>query len=267
MRSGLAIVGTIVVVVFALAGLVGPCLAPYDPNAMDPHEYLTAWSPAHPLGTDAQGRDVLSRLLFGARMSLLIGLGSVGMSFVVGTAIGLLSGYYSRLGTYFMRVMDVWLSLPSMLVALIVVSVLGVGLDKLVVAIAFGQIPQFARVAYSFALPLRQKEFVEAAYAMGASGWRIIFRHIFPNLLAPLVIQASLLFPGAIMLGSSLSFLGLGVQPPHAEWGAMIASARKFVHTAPFLMLYPGLALALVVLGFNLMGDALRDALDPKRVP
>jgi len=263
-ENKLAVVGGVIVVTFVLLGILAPYLAPYDPLEINLREALKPPSAQHWMGTDNHGRDILSRVLFGARLSLYIGVTSVVVGMLIGVALGLLAGYYDRLQTIIMRSMDVILTFPGLIVALTVIAILGNGINNVVVAIAVSQIPQFARLVNGTVLTLREQLFVEAGIATGESDSSILFRYILPNAFAPIMIQASLLIPSSIMVAASLSFLGLGVQPPTPEWGAMINLGRQWMRTNPQVMLFPGFALMTVVLGFNLFGDGLRDALDPK---
>ncbi|MDR7421181.1 MAG: ABC transporter permease [Armatimonadota bacterium] len=260
----LAAIGGVIVVLFVAAGLLAPWLAPYDPNAINVQATLQPPSRVNLLGTDNQGRDLLSRVLYGARMSLLISLTSVGCGAVVGVALGILAGYYRALDGPIMRLNDVLLAFPGIIVALTIVSILGKGLENVIVAIAIVQVPQYVRLAHGLVLSVKDRVFVEAAVAIGAPDRSIIFRHILPNTLGPIIVQTSLLIPGAIMTAATLSFLGLGVQPPTSEWGAMLQHSLQWARLAPHVMVIPGLALMLVVFGFNVFGDGLRDAMDPR---
>jgi peptide/nickel transport system permease protein len=260
----LAAIGGAVVAVFVLTGVLAPVLAPYDPILINVAITLQPPNRAHLLGTDNQGRDLLSRVIYGARMSLLISLISVGAGGIIGVVLGTLAAYYRRLDAPIMRLNDVLLAFPGIVVALTVVSILGRGLENVVVAIAITQIPQYIRLAHGLTFTLKEKAFVEAAVAAGASDRRILSRYIVPNTLAPIIVQTSLLIPGAIMTAATLSFLGLGVQPPTAEWGAMLQNSLQWSFLAPHVMVIPGLALMLVVFGFNVFGDGLRDAMDPR---
>jgi peptide/nickel transport system permease protein len=260
----LAAIGGAVVVLFVLTGVLAPVLAPYDPILINVAITLQPPNRTHLLGTDNQGRDLLSRIIYGARMSLMISLISVGAGGVIGVVLGTLAAYYRRLDAPIMRLNDVLLAFPGIVVALTVVSILGRGLENVVVAIAITQIPQYVRLAHGLTFTLKEKAFVEAAVAVGASDRTILARYVVPNTLAPIIVQTSLLIPGAIMTAATLSFLGLGVQPPTAEWGAMLQNSLQWSYLAPHVMVIPGLALMLVVFGFNVFGDGLRDAMDPR---
>lgn len=260
----LGAIGALLVLLFVLAGVFAPTLVPFDPDLIDVRSPLQPPSPVHLLGTDNQGRDLLSRIIFGARMSLFISMASVGAGAVTGVALGTLAGYYRSLDGPIMRLNEVMLAFPGIVVALTVVSILGRGLENLIVAIAIVQIPQYIRLAHGLTLSVKDRAYVEAAVASGATDGIILLRHIMPNLLAPIIVQTSLLIPGAIMTSATLSFLGLGVSPPTAEWGAMLQNSLQWSRLAPHVMVIPGLALMLVVFGFNVLGDGLRDAMDPR---
>jgi peptide/nickel transport system permease protein len=260
----LAALGALLVILFTLTGVFAPLLAPRDPNLIDVQNTLRSPAPGRWLGTDNQGRDLLSRVIYGARMSLLISLLSVGFGAFVGIFFGTIAAYYEKLDVPIMRLNEVLLAFPGIVVALTIVSILGRGLENVVVAIAIVQVPQYVRLAHGLTLSIKERVFVEAAVAQGASDRSILARHIVPNILAPLIVQTSLLIPGAIMTAATLSFLGLGVQPPTAEWGAMLQNSLQWARLAPHVMVIPGFALMLVVFGFNVLGDGLRDALDPR---
>lgn len=263
-RHVLGAAGALVVAAFVLTGLLAPVLAPYDPNQINVRAALQPPSRIHLLGTDNLGRDLLSRIIFGARVSLYIAITAVSVGGGVGVALGTLAGYYPRLEMPVMRVMDMLLAFPGIILALTFISVLGRGLTNLIVAIAVVQVPQFARLAQGLTLSVKEKAYIEAEIAVGQTDLAILGHHILPNNLAPIVVQVSLLIPGAIMTGASLSFLGMGVAPPTAEWGAMLQNSLQWARLAPYVMVIPGLALMLVVFGFNVLGDALRDVMDPR---
>jgi len=260
----LAVIGAGIVLLFFLTGLAAPWIVPHDPNQVNVRAALRRPGGDHLLGTDSIGRDLLSRIIFGARVSLYISASAVGFGMAVGVTLGMLAAYYQRLDAPVMRFVDMLLAFPGIIVALTIISVLGRGVENLIVAIAIVQVPQFARLAYGLTLGVKSRTFVEAAVATGASDWLILTRHILPNCLSPIVVQVSLLIPGAITTAASLSFLGLGVPPPTAEWGAMLQNSLQWSRLAPHVMVIPGLALMLVVFGFNVFGDGLRDALDPR---
>ena len=260
----LATIGGVIVLLFFVTGLAAPVLMPHDPDQVNVRAALQRPGDQHLLGTDNIGRDLLSRIIFGARVSLYISLSAVGFGMIVGVTLGTLAAYYRRIDVPVMRLVDMLLAFPGIIVALTIISVLGRGVENLIVAIAIVQVPQFARLAYGLTLGVKVRTFVEAAVATGASDWLILTRHIVANSLAPIVVQVSLLIPGAITTAASLSFLGLGVPPPTAEWGAMLQNSLQWARLAPHVMIIPGLALMLVVFGFNVLGDGLRDAMDPR---
>jgi peptide/nickel transport system permease protein len=260
----LAAAGALIVVLFVLTALFAAQLAPMDPDQVNVRDALAAPGPLHWFGTDNQGRDLLSRVIWGARMSLYISLAAILSSAILGSFFGMLAAYYTRLDMWIMRLMDILLAFPAIIVALTIIAILGNGVNNVVIAIAVYHIPQYARLAQSLTLSVKQSTFVEAAVATGNRDSAIMFRHILPNILAPLIVQTTLLIPGAIMTAAGLSFLGLGVPPPTAEWGSMLQNSLQWAAMAPHVMVVPGLALMLVVFGFNVMGDGLRDAMDPR---
>jgi len=264
-RNRAAIVGGAVVLLFVLVALLAPVLTPYPPDEGDLAKRLNPPSREHLLGTDALGRDQLSRVIYGARVSLQIQVVSVAIALVIGTLLGVLGGYYGRLIDHvIMRFMDILLAFPGIFLAISIIAVLGPGLTNLMLAAGIYSVPQFARIVRGSVLSLKEKEFVEAARAVGESDLNIIFRYLLPNAMAPVIIQTTLRMATVLLTASGLSFLGLGVQPPTAEWGAMLSTARAYLITAPHVATAPGLAIMLVVMGFNLFGDGLRDALDPR---
>lgn len=265
MDSRGGVIGLVLVVLLALAALGAPLLAPYNPDAQMREAILHAPSVAYPLGTDDVGRDVLSRLLFGARLSLSIGAVVVTIAFFIGTSLGLLAGFFGGLvDALVMRLMDIMLALPTLLLAIAVVAVLGPGLSNAMLAVSIVQLPGFVRLTRAAVLVELGKDYVSAARMAGASQARLMLRTVLPNCLAPLIVQASLGFSSAILDTAALGFLGLGAQPPTPEWGTMLADALQFVQSAWWVVTFPGLAILLTVLGFNLVGDGLRDALDPR---
>lgn len=255
----------IVVVLLALAAIASPLIAPYDPLNQDYSALLRSPSLAHPLGTDQVGRDLLSRVIYGARISFLVGVVAVGLALVVGTPIGLVSGYFRGVvDEVLMRIIDAIAAFPSLILALAIVAVLRPNLTNVMVAVGITSIPLFARLTRSQVLSLRERDFVLAAGAMGASDMRIMVRHILPNALSPLIVQATLGLGFAILAEASLGFLGVGVQPPTPSWGSILNQGAPLLERAPWLSIAPGASIFVLVLAFNLVGDALRDELDPR---
>ncbi|MBV9880224.1 MAG: ABC transporter permease [Gemmatirosa sp.] len=266
-RDGRARVGLTVVVVLGAAALLAPLLARQDPTAIDLAGALRPPSGGHWLGTDVQGRDVWARLVFGARVSLAVGVASQAIALVLGVALGLVAGYYGRwVDELVMRLADVTLAFPTLLLLIAMAAALNPSLGTVLVTIGVVGWAGMARLVRGQVLVVRQAEYVQAERALGAGDVRIMVRHVLPNVIAPVVIAATLGVAGAIMAEAALSFLGLGVQPPTPSWGAMIADGRDMsqLRGAPWTSLFPGLAIGAAVLGFNLLGDALRDALDPR---
>jgi peptide/nickel transport system permease protein len=264
-RNRLALAGAIVVVLMVLAALLAPWLAPYDPEEQFPREPLRSPSSRFLLGTDNVGRDTLSRVIFGARVSLFVGLTSMAIAAAVGIPLGLVSGYYGGLlDSIAMRAMDTLLAFPAVLLAIFIVAVLGPSLSNAILAVGIIYIPAFARVTRANVLSIREREFVEAARCLGASDLRVMIRAILPNCLSPLLVQFSLGVGYAMLVEAGLSFLGLGVQPPTPAWGQMVGLARNFITLSPWLITFPGLAIFLAVLAFNFVGDGLREATDPR---
>jgi peptide/nickel transport system permease protein len=264
-RNPGAWVGLVIVTLLVLMAIFAPYLADRAPDAQNLRTRLKPPSGEHPFGTDEFGRSLYARVLYGARVSLLTGVLPVALSLLFGSAIGLVAGYFrGRLDAFLMRMMDVLLAFPSLLLALAVVGTLGPGLFNAVLAIAIVGIPQYARLVRSVVLGTREEDYVQAARALGASDYRLMLRHVLPSAIGPIVVQATLGVGFAILAIAGLSFLGLGVQPPTADWGEMLARGRRFLPDATWLMIFPGLAVSLTVLGFNLLGDGLRDALDPR---
>ena len=266
-----AVAGLLVVTLVLLLALFAPLLAPFAPDLTDntvflkPPVWQAGGSSAHWLGTDAIGRDMLSRLMYGARLSLVIGIAVVALSVVLGTALGLLSGYCRGLFEIaVMRLMDIILTLPSLLLAIVIVAILGPGLMNAMLAVAVVVLPHYVRITRAAVIGEASRDYVTAARMNGAGPLRLMFNEILPNCLAPLIVQASLGVSTAILDAAALGFLGLGAQPPSPEWGTMLADAREFVLRAWWVVTFPGLMILVTVLAFNLLGDGLRDALDPK---
>jgi peptide/nickel transport system permease protein len=260
-----AIAGAIVLTVMVLSALLAPLIAPYDPIAQDTTAIRAAPSAQHLFGTDNFGRDVFSRVLYGGRMSLPVGFVAVGITAVAGVALGLIAGYYGRaIDSVIMRWVDIMLAFPGILLALALVAILGPSLFNLMLAVGIAAIPEYTRVVRGTVLSAREAEYVVAARVTGAPDRSIVLRHILPNVLPPVIVLATLGIAGAIILGSTLSFLGLGIQPPTPEWGNMLADGRSMLRHQWWVSLFPGLAIMLTVLAINLLGDGLRDALDPR---
>jgi peptide/nickel transport system permease protein len=264
-RNELTLAGAIILAVVMIAAIFAPYLAPHDPLAMSPTQLLQPPSAEHLMGTDELGRDVLSRVIWGARISLYVGVISVTMAVVVGVSLGLLAGYHGGLlDDAINRVLDVVFAFPTILLALGILGMLGSSLTNTMIAIGVVYTPVYARLARGTTLSVKQREFVEAAVVSGAQSFRIIVRHILPNVMAPLIVQTSLSLSLAILAEASLSFLGLGTQPPDPSWGTMVNSGQALIELSPWPVVFPGLAIVLAVLAFNLIGDGLRDALDPR---
>jgi ABC-type dipeptide/oligopeptide/nickel transport system permease subunit len=271
LKNKTGVAGLIIILVFGLISILAPVISPHDPveNALYDQLKPPAWQEGgaikNLLGTDDLGRDILSRLIYGARVSLTLGVVSVGIAFVFGSFLGALAGYNKGwLDNLIMRFMDIVLAFPHILLAIVIVAYLGPGLRNAMIAIGIINIPRFARIVRASVMDEYEKDYVTAARAVGARNRRIIFNAIFPNCLAPVIVQASLGFGAAILDAAGLSFLGLGAQPPTPEWGAMIAEGRAMILRAWWVMTFPGMTILLAVLGFNLLGDGLRDALDPR---
>ncbi len=265
LRSPLTIIGLVLIALFALCAILAPVLAPMSPIDQILSQRLKPSSPEHWLGTDQLGRDMLSRLIYGARISLTIGLVVVGLAGTFGTVLGLIAGYIGGLlDEVLMRLTDIFFAFPALILAMAIAGALGPNLNNAMIAIAAVTWPIYARLVRGQVLSLREREFVEAARSIGASTPRILWRHLLPNTLAPLLVQASFDMGGAILSAAGLSFIGFGAQPPTPEWGVMISEGRKFISTQLWLSLFPGLAILLTVAAFNLIGDGLRDALDPR---
>ncbi len=278
-RQRSAIIGGSLLLFLILVAIFAPLLAPYDPEEVligkediskrsAPCIYILGCpedQPQHILGTDGNVRDVFSRIIYGTRVSLFVGFGTVGFAIVVGTLLGAVGGYVGGwIDNLIMRSMDVLLAFPSLLLAIAIVSVLGRGLQNALLAIAIVTIPVYARVVRASVLSVKEQEYVAASKALGGSHLHILFRRILPNAIPPLIVQGTLGIASAILEAAALSFLGLGAQPPTPEWGTMLGSERNQVFTAPHLVFFPGLAIMITVLSFNLLGDGLRDAIDPR---
>ena len=264
-RDPAVCIAIVLLLVIALCAISAPLIAPYHPNDISPFSTLKGPSSAHLLGTDENGRDVLSRVIYGSRVSLTVGFISVGIALLVGVPLGLISGYAGRWAdSLIMRTMDAILAFPALILALAIVAILGQGINQLMIAIGVTSIPVFARLVRAQTLSLKTLDFAVAARSMGAPARRILARHILPNTLAPIIVQASLGMAFAILAEAGLSFLGVGIRPPTATWGGMLQKALRSTQRAPSLSIFPGIAIFLTVLALNLVGDGLRDVLDPR---
>jgi len=260
-----AVAGSLVFLLIVAAAAAAPALAPSSPIALNVSASLESPGPHHWLGTDQFGRDILSRILYGARTSLAMGLAAVTISVAGGSVLGLLSGYYrGAVDLSVMRLVDVMLAFPGILLALVIIAVLGANLGSAMIAVGISGMPVFIRVVRSATLSLRELQYVEAARVAGCGDTRILFRHILPNVAAPVIVLVTLGIPNAIIAGAALSFLGLGVKPPTPDWGEMLSNGRAFMTTAWWLSTFPGLAIVTIVMAINLFGDGLRDAIDPR---
>lgn len=260
-----AIVGGILILFFIIVAIVGPFLAPYGPSEQNLVNKLAPPSVDHWFGTDSFGRDIFSRILHGMSITLYIGFFSVALGGTLGVLLGIISGYYGkRTDSIIMRCMDVLLAFPGILLALAIVTVLGSSLNNVIIAVAISSLPVFARITRGSTLSVKNLEYIDAMRALGASDTRIIFKHIFPNITSPIIVQATMYIATAVISASGLSFLGLGAQPPMPEWGAMLADGRNYLYNAWHVAFFPGVMIVAVVLAFNVLGDGLRDALDPK---
>lgn len=264
-RNRAALAGLLVIALLVFTAVFAPFLTPYDPYRVSLEARLQPPANGHLLGTDELGRDILARLLYGARVSLWVGIVTVGLAAVIGVSGGLLAGYVGGLlDALIMRMVDIFLAFPVIILAIAIVAVRGPGLNNVLIALAMVYWTNYARVARSVVLTLREEEYTWAARTLGAGPLRIVFTHLLPNAIAPMVVLASLGMGNAILAEAALSFLGLGIQPPEASWGSMLNSGMQFLRDASFLTTFPGLFIFLTVLGFNLLGDGLRDALDPR---
>ncbi|HJA70363.1 MAG TPA: ABC transporter permease [Candidatus Lachnoclostridium stercoravium] len=264
-RNKMAIVGLIILIILVFAGTFAHVIAPYDYAAQDLQNAFQHPNAQHLFGTDEFGRDIFSRIIYGARMSLLVGFVSVGIAVIVGGALGAVAGYYGkRIDNIIMRLMDILLAVPQTLLAIAIVAALGTGLVNLMIAVGISSVPTYARIVRASVLTIREEEYIEAARASGTSNTKIIMKHILPNCVAPVIVQVTLGIASAILTAAGMSFIGLGIQPPEAEWGNMLSSGRDYIRGYSYMTMFPGLAIVITVLSLNLLGDGLRDALDPK---
>jgi peptide/nickel transport system permease protein len=264
-RNRGAVFGLLVLIVIVVLSALAPVLAPYDPIAQGVGPTLQGPSRAHWAGTDSFGRDMLSRIIFGARIALAVGVVSVAIAMLIGVTLGLAAGYYGGwLDVVVMRVMDGLFAFPIIILAIAMMAIMGFGVINVIIAVAVGFIAPFARVTRADVLAVKEEPYIEAARLAGVSGRAIIVRHVLPNVMAPIIVQAALRVSGAIITESGLSFLGLGPPPPTPVWGSMIAEGRNFIVMAPHVSTFPGIALMIAIVGLNLLGDGLRDTLDPR---
>lgn len=263
-KNKVAVISLFVVIAIILIAILAPVIAPYSFDATGDVPFEKS-SMAHLLGTDKLGRDILSRLIYGARASLLIGIVSVAISAVIGIFIGSIAGYFGNAtDNILMRLLDIYQSIPMMLLCLVLAAILGPSLKNAIIALAVSMIPQFARMMRASILTVREMEYVEAAQSINGGTWNILMKDIIPNAISPLIVTITMNIGNAILIGAMLSFVGLGVQPPTPEWGTLIAEARNYMRANPTLAIYPGVCIMITVLAFNLLGDGLRDALDPR---
>jgi peptide/nickel transport system permease protein len=265
LENKVAVAGGLLVLVEIVVAILAPHLAPFDPLKQDlKSTLLPPLTAGHLMGTDDLGRDMLSRIIYGARISLVVGVAVVGIATVVGVPVGALAGYSRKFDRWISMGVDILLAFPGILLALAIVAALGPGLINVMIAVGIYSMPMYIRVVRAQVLALKEREFATAARAIGVRETGILFRHILPNCIGPVIVQATINVGTAILSAAALSFLGVGVQPPTPEWGAMLSQSRLYVVTAPHAVTFPGLAIMSVVLGFNLLGDGLRDALDPR---
>jgi peptide/nickel transport system permease protein len=264
-RNKSVVIGSIIVCLLILVAILAPLISPYDPYEMDMSKRLQSPSKEHWLGTDQFGRDLLTRIIYGSQVSLQVGIISVGIAMTIGVTLGLISGYYGGwIDAVIMRIVDIFLSFPVILLAIAFVAALGPNILNVMIALGLVYWTNYARVVRSSVLAIKEEEFIQAAKTIGASDFRIITLYILPNVFAPIIVVATLGLGTAIVSEATLSFLGLGVQPPKASWGWTLSSGLTFLRDAPYLSIFPGLAIMLSVLGFNLLGDGIRDVTDPK---
>jgi peptide/nickel transport system permease protein len=263
-RNPIGIVGAVIVLATVLVAVAAPLVSPYDP-ASQAHRRLLPPSVQHPMGTDALGRDTFSRIIYGSRVSLQVGALAVVIALGIGTTLGLLAGFYGgRLDDWLMRLVDIMFAFPGLVLAIVIAGLLGPSRTNAMIAIGVVYAPAFARVVRGSVLSVMAEPYVEAARVVGAPDWRMVLRHVLPNIMAPLIVMATVYLSTAILSEAALSFLGLGTQPPEPSWGGMLDAARTYMEISPWTAIFPGLAIMLVVLGFNFLGDGLRDILDPR---
>lgn len=264
-RNKMAMFGLAVLLIIVFTAIFADQLAPYSYREQNLRNINQPPNSQHILGTDDLGRDMLSRVIHGSRISLQVGLVAVGISIILGGSLGALAGYYGgKLDNAIMRFMDIFLAIPQILLAIAIVSAFGGGLIKVMIAVGISSVPTYARIVRASVITIKEQEFIEAARAIGANDFRIITKHIIPNSMAPIIVQGTLGVAGAILSAAGLSFIGLGITPPTPEWGAMLSSGRNLIRTAPHVATFPGLAIMITIFALNLLGDGLRDALDPR---
>lgn len=265
LKSKTSLIGLLIIILLLVVAAIAPMIATHDPEIQQVLDRYQPPSSQHYLGTDELGRDIFSRIVYGTRISLQIGVIAVGISLIVGVLLGGIAGFFGRwLDMIIMRLIDIMMAFPSILLAIAMVAVLGPGLTNAMIAVGIVGIPHFARIVRSTVLSVKETEYIESARAIGVKNKRILFRHVLPNCMAPIIVQTTLSVGTAILDAAGLSFLGLGAQPPDPEWGAMLSDGRAALQSAPWVVAFPGMAIFLFVLGFNLFGDGLRDALDPR---
>jgi peptide/nickel transport system permease protein len=265
LRNKAAIIGLVIILVLIFSAIFAEVVSPYAYDEQNLRDRFLAPSTAHIFGTDSYGRDIFSRIVFGSRTSLMVGAIAVTISSIIGTFLGAISGYYgNRVDNIIMRFIDVMLAIPNILLAISIAATLGPGIVNVMIAVGISSVPGYARLVRASVMSIREQEFIEAARSIGASDFRIIMRHILPNCFAPIIVQATMSVAIAILSAAALSFLGLGVQPPTPEWGSMLSDGRSYIRDYWWVVTFPGLAIMATVFAFNLFGDGLRDALDPR---
>ncbi|GAU78931.1 nickel transporter permease [Fusibacter sp. 3D3] len=264
-KNKMAVGGLVIIILLFLTAIFADWIAPYSYESQDLLNMFQTPSFEHWFGTDEFGRDIFSRIVYGSRISLEVGFIAVGISLIIGGSIGAIAGYYGgRLENLLMRCMDVLLAIPEILLAIAIVAALGPSIANLMIAVGISSIPGYARLVRASVMSIREQEFIEAARAAGSSDFRIIVKHILPNCMAPIIVQATIGVAIAILTAAGLSFIGLGIQPPTPEWGSMLSGGRSYIRDYPHMTLFPGIAMMVTILALNLLGDGLRDALDPK---
>lgn len=264
-KNKLAMVGLTIIILIILTAIFAEYIAPYSYRTQNLDKINVKPNREHILGTDDLGRDILSRIIFGARVSLMVGVVAISFSTIVGGSLGAIAGFYGgRIDNGIMRIMDIFLAIPSILLAIAIVSAFGGGLLNVMIAVGISYIPTFARIVKASVISIKEQEFIEAARAIGANDLRIVVRHILPNSMAPIIVQGTLGVAGAILSAAGLSFIGMGIRPPTPEWGAMLSNGRHIIRTAWHVATFPGIAIMITIFALNLLGDGLRDALDPR---